>query len=238
MKKWTVVSLAGALVVVLASVSGAEEYKRVGGKAFLSYNVPVLSLRENWYNHATRWGGSLVYSVAPNLTMEFEYHRINYRHGKIVDRKFKWGVDKKDYASPNATADMRINSGVVNFMFRLGGKENLFTGQATSPYLVLGAGFHNYTNKVSGLIYPGQSKAPLDPNQFLEPQKDRRATIGANFGFGVERFLSRNFSLDFRVQHNFIVGNLNPRESWGIKEVWPMQMLDLEIALKFYESGK
>ena len=39
------------------------------------------------------------------------------------------------------------------------------------------------------------------------------------------------------VQHNFMVGTLSPRESWGVKEVWPMQMLDLEVAFKFYESG-
>ena len=90
---------------------------------------------------------------------------------------------------------------------------------------------------MTGLVYPGQTLEPLDATQLLPDQEDRRAALGVNFGLGVERFLSKNFSLDFRVQHNFLVGTLSPRESWEVKEVWPMQMLDLEIAFKFYESG-
>ena len=238
MRRWKLVSLTGILLLLLMSVSGAQEHRRIGGKAFLSYNIPVFSLQENWYNPATRWGGSLVYSVNSNLTVEFEYQRVNYGNGKVEDRTFMWGVDNKEYASPNASADMRINSGVINFLLRLGDKSGLFTGQATSPYLMVGTGFHNYSNRVNGLIYPGQTTEPLDPTELLEPQKDRRAALGVNFGFGVERFLTRNFSLDFRAKYNFLVGNLSPREAWGVAEVWPMQMLDLEVALKFYESGK
>ena len=224
-------------LVLLASVCDAQDYRRIGGMGFLSYNLPVLSLRDNWYSQAIRWGGSLVYSVDQNLTMEFEYNRIKYKNGKIQERTFVWNVDNKAYGSPNASADMKVDSAVMNFLFRLGDKSGLFAGQTSSPYLVFGTGFHSYKNRVSGLVYPGQTVAPLDMGKLLEPQLDRRAALGVNFGFGVERFLSKNFSLDFRVQHNFLVGTLSPRETWGVGEVWPMQMLDLGVALKFYESG-
>ena len=50
--------------------------------------------------------------------------------------------------------------------------------------------------------------------------------------------MTNNISLDFRAQHNFLVGTLGPREAWGIKGVMPLlQMLDLEVAVKFYEFG-
>ena len=209
----------------------------MGGKAFLSYNVPVLSLRDNWYSQAVRWGGSLLYSVDRNLTMEMEYNRIKYKNGKIQDRAFTWNVDGKSYESPNASANMKVDSAVLNFLFRLGDRSALFTGRTSSPYIVFGAGFHSYKNRVSGLIYPGQTTEPLDMTSLLQPQLDRRAALGVNVGFGVERFLSKSVSLDFRAQHNFLVGNLSPRETWGVEEVWPMQMLDLEVAFKFYESG-
>jgi len=36
------------------------------------------------------------------------------------------------------------------------------------------------------------------------------------------------------VRYNFAIGNIKPREAWGIKEAWPIQALDLGVALKFY----
>lgn len=227
-----------AMLVLLASVVQAEDHRRIGGKGFLSYNIPVLSLQKNWYGPEPKWGGSLIYSMNSAITLEFEYQQTHYNNGKIEDRTFRWTVDSKDYTSPEASANMRMNSGVINALFRQGDKSGLFTSQTNSAYFMFGAGFHRYKNRVNGLVYPGQRVAPLDMTQLLEPQLDRRFALGASFGVGVERFLSRNFSLDFRAKYNFLVGNLRPREAWGVKEAWPMQMLDLEVSFKFYESGK
>ena len=237
MRRWKVMAFAGVLAVLMASNAGAQDYRRIGGRVLLSYTVPVLSLRSNWYTSAFRYGGSVVYNMDSRVGLEFEYHRMKYSNAKIEDRAFVWNVDGAEYLSPEASASMQMNSLQVNGLLRLGSTKGLFTSQGTSTYILAGAGFHHYRNKVTGLVYPGQSLEPFDATQLLPDQEDRRAALGVNVGFGVERFLSKNFALDFRIQHNFMVGTLSPRESWGVKEVWPMQMLDLEIAFKFYESG-
>ena len=247
MGTWRVTAVIGCLVLLLAPDSGALEYNRIGGRLLLGYNLPVMGLRTNWYNQAVRWGGSVVYNRDVNTALEFEYHRLQYNDGKIENQTFTWNEDAREYSSPNSEASMRINSVLCNVIFRLGDKSNLFSSQMTSPYVVAGGGLHSYSNSVSGLIYPGQDGIAvedsedniLDPTQVLATVVESRSALGAHFGFGVERFMSDNFSLDFRVQHNFLVGTLGPREAWGIRGVMPLlQMLDLEVAVKFYESGK
>ena len=247
MGTWRVTAVVGFLALFLATDSGAQEYHRIGGRIMLGYNLPVMGLRTNWYNQAVRWGGSVVYNRDVNTALEFEYHRLKYTDGKIESKTFTWNEDKRDYSSPNSEASMRINSVLCNVIFRLGDKSNLFSSQMTSPYVVAGGGFHSYSNRVSGLIYPGQKgiavegadENVLDPGVVLTPVVESRWALGAHFGFGVERFMTNNFSLDFRAQHNFLVGDLGPREAWGIKGVMPLlQMLDLEVAVKFYESGR
>ncbi|MDE2890647.1 MAG: hypothetical protein OXR72_20800 [Gemmatimonadota bacterium] len=247
MGTWRFTAVAGLLVALLAPDSGARDFDRIGGRLLLGYNLPVMGLRNNWYTQAVRWGGSVVYNRNANNALEFEYHRLHYKDGKIESQTFTWNEDSKDYASPRSDASMRINSVLCNVVFRLGDKSRLFNNQATSPYVVAGGGFHSYSNRVSGLIYPGQKGIPvagsdqnrLDPSVVLEPVVESRWALGAHFGFGVERFMTNNISLDFRAQHNFLVGTLGPREAWGIKGVMPLlQMLDLEVAVKFYESGR
>ncbi len=115
MKKWKCLVFAGLAVLLLAPASNAQDHKRIGGRVLLSYNLPLLGLRDNWY---------------------------------------------------------------------------------------------------------------LDPSQILPAQEDRRAALGVNFGFGVERFFSKHFALDFRAQYNFLVGNLSPREAWGVNGVWPIWVGD------------
>ena len=247
MGTWRCTAVVGLLVLLLAPDSGAREYDRIGGRMLLGYNLPVMGLRANWYSQAVRWGGSVVYNRDVNTALEFEYHRLEYNDGKIESQTFTWNEDSQDYASPDSDASMRINSVLCNVIFRLGDKSRLFSQQMTSPYVVAGGGFHSYSNRVSGLIYPGQKGIvvegsemnALDPSLVLDPVVESRWALGGHIGFGVERFMSSNFSLDFRAQHNFLVGTLGPREAWGIKGVMPLlQMLDLEVAVKFYETGR
>ncbi len=221
----------------LAPPTGAQGYRGVGVSGFLDYNLPLLSLRDGWYTKSVKWGAALLYSVDSRLTMEFEYHRAKYNDGKIEGRTFLWSVDQKEYASPGASADMRINSAVINFLVRMGRPSGLFQARRSSLYLLVGAGFFDYDNRVRGLIYPGQTATPLNPARLLEPDRDRRTALGVNLGLGLERFLTRVVALDFRARHNFILGQLKPREAWRVKEAWPLQTVDLGVAVKFYKSA-
>ena len=227
-KRWMIASVA-MLLLLMTGAASAQDYVRVGASAFVNYNMPVFALRKGWYNSATKWGASLLYSMNSRVTMEFEYHRAGYHDGKIEDRTFLYAGDGKQHESPAAAA-------LINFMVRLGDQSDLFKAQKTSTYVVVGGGFYDYNNTLSGMIYPGQTNDPIDPTLLLEAQQDTRTALGVNVGLGVERFLTKNAALDFRVRHNFVLGQLLPREAWEVKEAWPMQMLDFGVAIKFYES--
>ncbi|MSS72093.1 MAG: hypothetical protein EXS64_11460 [Candidatus Latescibacteria bacterium] len=242
--------LVGVLAVALASwasVAQAAETSHTGFGVFGNLEVPVLSLSK-WYSQAPKFGATILHAPNENYTMEVEYHYAPFRNGKIEKKVFRWSVDSKDYQSPNAKSEMDVQSLLFNFLFRLGDKGKQFSGKGASPYILAGGGFVGYRHRVSGLFSPFQTRAPLNTNPWpasetrngqagglLEPDTERRVTIGANFGVGVEKFVSSGVSLDLRVRYNFAIGNLKPRESWGIKEAWPMQAMDLGVALKFYK---
>ncbi len=244
------IGFAGILAVALlfcVSAPQAAEVTHSGIGVFGDLNVPVLSLSQ-WYSQAPKLGVLILHTPNENYSMEVEYHYAPYRNGKIEKKTFNWSVDQKDYTSPNAKSEMNIQSLLFNFLFRLGKKDRAFSGRGASPYVVVGGGFVGYKNTVSGLYYPFQTKAPLNTNPWpasetrngqvgglIEPAVDRRVTIGMDFGFGVEKFFSAGASVDLRVRYNAAVGSIKPRESWGIKEAWPIQALDLGVAFKFYK---
>ncbi len=236
--RWRFLGFVGFLLLFLPTLADAQDYRRFGGGVFINYNMPLFALRDGWYTKSAKWGATLLHSMDSRVTMEFEYHRANYHNGKIEDRTFLWAVDGKQYKSPRAAADMEINTVVINFLVRLGDQSDLFQAQKTSPYVTVGGGFYDYNNTLSGLIFPAQSAEPLDMSLLLEPQQDTRTALGMNWGLGAERFLTKNLALDFRIRYNFILGQLNSREAWEVKEAWPLQMLDFGIAVRFYESGR
>ena len=76
--------------------------------------------------------------------------------------------------------------------------------------------------------------AGLDPGVHLEPFSDKRTTLGASIGLGLEAFILDNVSLDLRGRYNFVLGQLRPMETWGIDEgIW-LQFFDIGTGLKFY----
>lgn len=244
------IGFAGILAVGLlfcVSAPQAAEGKHTGIGVFGDLNVPVLSLSK-WYSQAPKFGAMILHAPNENYTLEIEYHYSPFRNGKIEKKTFNWGVDQQNYASPNAKSEMKVQSLLFNFLFRLGKKDRAFSGRKASAYAMVGAGFVGYKNTISGLLYPYQTKAPLNTNPWpasetrngqagglIEPAVDRRVTVGVNFGFGVEKFFTPGASIDLRVRYNAAVGNIKPREAWGIKEAWPIQALDLGVALKFYK---
>ena len=70
-----------------------------------------------------------------------------------------------------------------------------FAGKMLQPFASYGLGLYNYTHQVSGLIYPGQSKKPLDTEYLLDPITDRRFAWGGNIGIGFDSPLGQNGNL-------------------------------------------
>lgn len=244
------IGFAGMVAIGLllrVSMPQASEGKHSGFGVFGNLDVPMMSLGK-WYSQAPKFGATILHAPNESYTVEIEYHYAAFRNGKIEKKQFVWSVDQKSYASPNAKSEMNVQSLLFNFLFRLGKKDRAFSGRGASGYAVVGAGFVGYRNKVSGLLYPYQTKAPLNTNPWpanelrsgqagglLEPALDRRVTVGMNFGVGVEKFFTPGASIDLRIRYNAAIGSLRPREAWGIKETWPIQAIDIGVAFKFYK---
>ncbi len=198
------------------------------------YDLPAFKLNEWFPSGGPKVGGVVVYVLNERWSAEVEGHYARYGGGALEDRKFLWSIDKKEYASPQAKSDMVWTSGVLNWVRHFkGGGSKLGEGGA-APYFVIGSGFYRYRNKVSGLIWPGQNREPLNQSVLLRPVEDRHVTIGAGIGFGVEYFVSRTVGLDLRGQYNLILGSVRPMEAWGMKEVFPFQKLDIGVRFKLY----
>ena len=98
---------------------------------------------------------------------------------------------------------------------------------------LLGAGFYAYQDRISGLIYPGQQGASLNPDLLIEPREDAHTSLGVNLGVGMA-VVHGHFGLDVRARYHLILGDLRPMEAWGLKSVFPMGMVDVRTAFKFY----
>lgn len=246
-KKRQFVGVLTVALLVWASAAPAAEKTHTGFGVFGNLDVPVMSLSK-WYSQAPKFGATILHAPNENYTMEIEYHFAPFRNGKIEKKTFIWSVDRNAYDSPNARSEMTVQSLLFNFLFRLGDKGRQFEGKGVSPYIVVGGGFVGYRNEVSGLAYPFQTKAPFNRNPWpasetrsgqagglIEPEVDRRVTVGVDFGVGVEKFVSGGVSLDLRVRYNAAIGEIKPRELWGIKNTFPIQAVDVGVALKFYK---
>jgi hypothetical protein len=164
--------------------------------------------------------------------MDLEYHWTRLDDGKIDGLSFVWPVDKQRYASPQAHSRMTFHGYVINALIRLG-PEPSTAGMRLRPYIAIGAGFYDYNNTTSGLIYPGQKVKPLNPDLLMDPQTDAHTSIGANAGLGM-CVIQGHFGLDLRARCHMVLGDLRPMEAWGTKSVFPMAMIDMRTAFKFY----
>ena len=229
-----VLGVIGLVLIVGMSVTVAQENVAQWGTGILcDYNIPAFGFK-NWYSGANQLGGRLIIVSSPNRALELEYQHVKFTDGAIVDKEFMWAADQNYYASPEASAEMTMNSVVVNAILYSGDNGLTFSAARYSPYLVIGGGFYRCENSVSGLIYPGQRTEPLDPNIKLAPYTDSRTALGANIGLGVEAFVTDNVAIDLRARYNFIVGEIRPMNAWGLDKVFPLQSFSMGAALKFY----
>ncbi|MXZ09442.1 MAG: outer membrane beta-barrel protein [Gemmatimonadetes bacterium] len=207
-----------------------EEGHRGGFGVFAELYSPLFNFRD-MYTEGFKLGAAAHFVTSPTRIVEVEYYYSKFAGGSLEERTFRF-KDGRDYTSPQAKSDMTFNSLVVNWLFAL--KDKKFEGEGSVPYLTVGAGFHNYHSKVSGLIFPEQGGATLDQTLLLEAIDDTRTALGVSGGAGMQIFLGPKAALDLRVSYNVIVEELRPFLNWGVKKTHPFHLFDIGAGVKFY----
>ncbi len=230
-KLWVI---AGLLLLTSASTVDAQKpVKRWGVGTFLAYNSPLFSLRDQ-YGGGSKYGLTWHYSLTPRVYIEAEYHHSEFNHGKLEGATFTWTVDGKEYESPNATADMKFNSGLVNLLI-FHQEEPSFKSGDFVYYIQVGGGFYDYKAERRNFVYPGQKTKPLDSTVVLPPQLDTRAALSAQVGLGVQAFAFDKIAVDLRARYHIVMGDVRPMIAFGVdKKTFPIQLLDIVGGLKFY----
>ena len=220
-------------ILVAVTFSLVQSLSAQKSIAFLTgTGLPVSGLN-NWYGATPVIGLQYVISTDEITKVVMEFHYQNYSGGSITDRKFRWIVDYDNYKSPAADANMNWNDFIIKTRKYFPNNTRSFAGKMLQPFASYGLGLYNYTHQVSGLIYPGQSKKPLDTEYLLDPITDRRVAWGANIGIGFESSLGKNLSLALDLTYNAAIGYLRSFEDWGLKEVMPLQFLTIGIGFNY-----
>ena len=220
-------------ILIAFSFSISQPLSAQNSIAFLAgTGLPVSGLND-WYGATPVIGLQYVISTNDITKVVMEFHYQNYGGGSIANRDFRWVVDYNNYKSPAANANMNWNDFIVKTRKYFPNKTRSFAGKMLQPFASYGLGLYNYTHQVSGLIYPGQSKKPLDTEYLLDPITDRRVAWGGNIGIGFESPLGQNLSLALELTYNAAIGYLRSFEDWGLKEVMPLQFLTIGIGFNY-----
>ena len=218
-------------VWLLMATQAAAQETRYGAGAFFDRSVPVMGFDAR-YSASEMYGVTLDYWTSNRVALEFEYHHVTMDNGKIETLSFAWPIDKKRYLSPEASSRFNLNSFLINALAYLRPRTSGSDIQLL-PYVTVGAGFYDFQDRISGLIYPGQRVEPLDPDLHLEPIEDEKTALGANVGLGMTIVQGR-FGLDVRSRYNVILGDLRPLEAWGLNSVFPLTTVDFRTTFKVY----
>jgi len=220
-------------ILVAVTFSLVQSLSAQKSIAFLTgTGLPVSGLND-WYSATPVIGLQYVISTDEITKVVMEFHYQNYSGGSIADRKFRWVVDYDNYKSPAADANMNWNDFIIKTRKYFPNNTRSFAGKILQPFASYGLGLYNYTHQVSGLIYPGQSKKPLDTEYLLDPITDRRVAWGGNIGVGFDSSLGQNVSLALDLTYNAAIGYLRSFEDWGLKEVMPLQFLTIGIGFNY-----
>ena len=220
-------------ILVAVTFSLVQSLSAQKSIAFLTgTGLPVSGLND-WYSATPVIGLQYVISTDEITKVVMEFHYQNYSGGSIADRKFRWIVDYDNYKSPAADANMNWNDFIIKTRKYFPNNTRSFAGKILQPFASYGLGLYNYTHQVSGLIYPGQSKKPLDTEYLLDPITDRRVAWGGNIGVGFDSSLGQNVSLALDLTYNAAIGYLRSFEDWGLKEVMPLQFLTIGIGFNY-----
>ncbi len=223
------------LVVMWAAPSPAFAKGEVWGMGgFFNLHQPLRGFGD-WYSKSPQVGVALTYAGSSRAAVEIEYHRSTQDHGSLEKRTFVWSEDNRPYVSPNARSRIALNAVTVNGLLFARPRPVETHARGSTPYMAVGAGLYKYVSSVSGLYWPGQKKALT---LLLDPFKDRRVSLGFFLGAGAEMFISGRVSLDLRARYHVALGNLRPMEAWGLKETFPLQMIDAGAGIKLYFKGE
>ena len=229
MKKLLLILCVAALLPNAQATAGEGAF---GAGGFFDFYIPLFNFKD-MYDSGTKFGGTAHYIYHKRKMVEVELHHARFNDGSLETRTFSFS-DGKEYTSPQAEANMTINSINANWLFAL--REQGF-GQGATLYLTFGAGLHDYASKVSGLIFAGQTPsgagAPPDQNILLEPINDTRTAFSASFGGGVQIGLGDKAALDVRARYNIVMGELRPFLVWGIEKTYPFNLIDIGAGIKF-----
>ena len=194
--------------------------------------IPISGLNK-WYNSAPVVGLQYIIDTNENRQTIIEFHFQSYTDNSLSDREFYWVVDRNNYKSPDANANMNCLDFLIKSRISFPDKSRTFGKKQLNPFSSYGLGLYYYNHEVSGLIYPGQSKKPLDTEFQLSPIVDKRYAWGANIGFGFETILTNNLDLIIDVNYNTAIGYLRPFEDWGLNEVMPLQFLTIGLGFNY-----
>ncbi len=235
------------LVVAGAGLARAEEVKgRWGAGGFIGYNHPMFTLADRFSSKVNKYGINISYVPSAKATIEVEYHRAKFDNGALVTKPFFWAPTKLNYVSANGAYDMKFSSLVMNGLVFLR-KNRTMTQHSFAPYIAVGAGFYGYNATSKNILWPGQSltdavnagggkdaKGNQIPAYVMTPATDKQNALSATLGFGMESFITNSVAMDFRARYNFIIGELRPFDDWKLDKVFPIQLFDLSVGLKFY----
>ena len=212
---------------LLQSILAQQSFSIVTGAG-----IPVLGLN-NWYSSAPIIGLQYIIENSENKKTIIECHYQLYSDNSLSDREFHWVVDRTNYKSPDANANMDWIDFIIKSRIYFPDKARSIEKKQLSPFSSFGLGLYYYNHKVSGLIYPGQSKRPLDTEFQLSPIADKRYAWGANVGAGFETILNKNLKLIIDINYNAAIGYLRPFEDWGINKVMPLQFLTIGLGFNY-----
>ncbi|OGG53140.1 MAG: hypothetical protein A3F84_25265 [Candidatus Handelsmanbacteria bacterium RIFCSPLOWO2_12_FULL_64_10] len=230
--KWGLFAI-GLAVLVSDALAAEKEMWGIGGSAGL--NVPARQLRDR-FGSTTKYGATMNYVMGQATTLEIEYHHSKFDKGKIETMPFTWSVDKKVYTSPNASSTMAFNSLALNALI-FPGEENQargFKAKEYRHYILVGGGFYRYKSVTKNLVYPAQTKEPINLSYVMDPQVDQRYTLAVDVGVGLEGFITDNLSVDVRGRYNIVIGELRPMLFYNINQTWPIMMFDVGVGFKIY----
>ena len=233
--------LLGVLLVLpsgelFAESQGAPaDQNRWGIGGFVDYQVPLFNLRDR-YGQTGKYGFNLNYVASNLVTVEVEYHYSKFDNGKLASTPFTYPIDGRATPSPNASSTMTYNSLCVNALVFVGeeNQQHGFQAKDYRHYLALGGGFFRYNDENRNLVWPAQTSSPIDLEEVMPSQIDKRTTIALTAGTGMEAFLVDNISLDVRARLNFVIGELRPRLFYGLERTRPLMSFDIGAGLKFY----
>jgi len=240
--------IAMPLLLPLSPDVSAQVRESVVGKIGIGvngmFNFPVQSMRHRFQGTET-WGIFLAYANGPRSTVEVEYHRIRYDPGKLQESTFYWPEDQpakwQNYKSPLARNFMTVNSFTVNGFYHFVNRapaepEGLLRRVLAGPFLMYGAGFYHYNNKMSGFIFGGQpdTGVPIDQSLVLSPRSDTDVAWGFYVGAGVEILINDNTAIDLRGRYHMMIGELIAMEAFNAARLFPMTFVDFGVAMKYY----